>query len=320
MKYHNLFLATGLFFVPYLAFGACSTTNLTRCLDSVCAINIGANPGARCQYCGSAEYGKSTTEGVMKNVTAGTAAKYTISAKELKKAPSDPGQRYIWATEQCLRKVKDCVQEDVDETYDPLIEKACETVGISMNKQALISKSTQTKSASSCSTEITSCIIAETHCAANYKNCELDTDFNKFFSDCIIKHNGCDEFLSDIRSKLVSARDTAIQNADEALQRIVQTHQTQREADKTKAREGCINNNLKNQCIKTVCNRNMPNKCATTLENADEEKRKGERAMAELLCEYIDIACSRLPLDLSNIKKVKNPEIDSSKIKTVIKK
>ena len=47
MKYRNLFLTMGLLFVPHVVFGACSTANLTRCLDSVCAINIGANPNGR---------------------------------------------------------------------------------------------------------------------------------------------------------------------------------------------------------------------------------------------------------------------------------
>ena len=89
-------------FAPGFVYGAgCSTANLIRCLDSACAINIGANPAARCQYCGSSSAGEPEKSMAMKSVSAGSAAKYTISDKELKKAPDDPGERYVWATKKC---------------------------------------------------------------------------------------------------------------------------------------------------------------------------------------------------------------------------
>ena len=105
MKNHNLFLVMGLFVAPHLAFGACSTANLTRCLDSVCAINIGANAAARCQYCGSASAGEPSTAGVMKNITAGNAAKYTISDKELKKALQKEKRRQSQNIEQSVYSI-----------------------------------------------------------------------------------------------------------------------------------------------------------------------------------------------------------------------
>ena len=43
-----------------VAHGACSVANLTRCLDSVCAINVSSNPAARCQYCGTTDAGTPT--------------------------------------------------------------------------------------------------------------------------------------------------------------------------------------------------------------------------------------------------------------------
>ena len=63
----------------------CSRANLTRCLDSVCAINISSNPAARCQYCGSVGAGTPPNT-KMKSVSVGASAKYNISDKELKKA------------------------------------------------------------------------------------------------------------------------------------------------------------------------------------------------------------------------------------------
>ena len=130
MKHSALFLVLGLVFVPTFSFGACSVANLTRCLDSACAINIGANPAARCQYCGSSAAGKPSTANVMKNISAGSVTKYILSDKELKKAPSDPGERYVWATKQCLKKLKDCTPDDVSDNYDSLIEKSCTAAGI----------------------------------------------------------------------------------------------------------------------------------------------------------------------------------------------
>lgn len=300
MKYRNLFLTMGLLFVPHVVFGACSTANLTRCLDSVCAINIGANPAARCQYCGSATFGESKTEGVMKNITAGSAAKYTISDKELKKAPKDQGQRYIWATEQCLKKVKDCTQENVDEIYDPLIEQSCKSAGISFDVKNLAQNATQTKTKSACSTEITACVIAENHCMANYGNCELDADFDKHFSECALVASGCDEFSKDIRSTLASARNTAFKNAESALEGIVLAHQEARETKLNQVQAACTDQYAKQKCVSDVCENYMPNKCspmtlAINLGSEDQDKYKIERALAEEFCLYHDIACSRLP-------------------------
>ena len=98
MKYRLLFLSVNLLFAPTLVFGACSVANLTRCLDSVCAINIGANPAARCQYCGTNSAGEPAKSGTMKSISAGTSSKYIISDKELKNAPTvlEPN-RDMWA-------------------------------------------------------------------------------------------------------------------------------------------------------------------------------------------------------------------------------
>ena len=289
----------GLFMVPHFAFGACSTTNLTRCLDSVCAINIGANPAARCQYCGSASAGKPSTAGVMKSVTAGNAAKYTISDKELKKAPTDPGQRYIWATEQCLKKLKDCTGEDVSDNYDSLIEQSCKAAGISQDMATLVKKAGQEKSKSTCETEINTCLISEKRCLADYRNCESDADFDKYFSECSVAANGCDSYTSAIRSQHMSARDSAIKNSALALQNIVNAYQAARKQKLADTKQSCQNKSAKQKCINTVCDNNMPNKCGTTMDVAKVDKEtidviKTETTLAEQLCAFYDVACDRL--------------------------
>lgn len=276
----------GLFMVPHFAFGACSTTNLTRCLDSVCAINIGANPAARCQYCGSASAGTPSTAGVMKTVTAGSASKYTISDKELKKAPTDPGQRYIWATEQCLNKLKDCTGEDVSDNYDSLIEQSCKAAGISADMATLAKKVSKEKKQPACSSEISSCLIADKRCLADYRNCESDADFDKYFSECSIAATGCDSYISAIRSSLISARDAAIKNSALALQNIVNAYQTARKQKLAGTKQSCQDKSGKQNCVKTVCTNNMRNKCGNGFEY--------ETTLAEQLCAFYDVACGRL--------------------------
>ena len=85
------------------AHAACSVADLTRCLDSVCAINVSSNPAARCQYCGTTDAGTPTN--TMRSVSVGTSAKYNLSAKELQKAPDAPSARYAWAIRQCIARV-----------------------------------------------------------------------------------------------------------------------------------------------------------------------------------------------------------------------
>ena len=297
MKYHNLFLAMGLFMVPSFAFGACSTANLTRCLDSVCAINIGANAAARCQYCGSSSAGEPKTAGVMKSVTAGSAAKYTISDKELKNAPTDPGRRYMWATEQCLKKVKDCTTEDVSDNYDSLIEQSCKAAGISAGMDNLAKKANQEKKQPACESEINACLIGEKRCLADYRNCESDADFDKYFSECSVAASGCNSYISAIRSKQISARNTAIKNADLALKNTVNAYQNARKQKLSSAQNACKDQSAKQNCIQSVCVNNMRNKCGIKLDTVDEETGKvveSETTLAAKLCEFYDVACGRL--------------------------
>jgi len=286
MKYNKLLLSIVFVFTPIVAFGACSTTNLTRCLDSVCAINMGANTAARCQYCGSESAGNPPTEGSMKNITVGNYAKYTISAKELKKAPTDPGKRYIWATEQCLQKIADCTNEDVEETYDPLIEQSCTAAGIFIDNANLLKKANKVKNQTSCSAEINSCIISEKHCLAGYKNCESDADFDKYFSECSIATLGCDEYLAEIRSALISDRTNMLKSATAVLRGIVKGYQDRRQNDLSTKQLACKNSSTKESCKKTFCLNNMRHKCDKGYEY--------ELQLVEQLCKFYDTACERL--------------------------
>ena len=286
MKIRDFIFFGCLFTMPTLVYGACSVANLTRCLDSVCAINIGANPAARCQYCGSATAGTPVKSTTMRNVTVGTSTKYTISDKDLKTAPSEPGERYVWATQQCIKKVSGCTPDDVTDNYDSLIEQSCKAAGIATEFANLAKEVNEQKTQSSCSSEITTCIVDAKRCTAEYRKCESDSDFDKYFSECSVFSTGCDGFLPNIRSSISSARQTAFANADKLLNNIINSYKTAREQRLANAMASCKNNQAKQDCIARVCKNNMRNKCEVGFDY--------EKTVAEQLCKFYDTACGRL--------------------------
>lgn len=289
MKKNILFFILAIFSYSGVADAAtCSQMNLTRCLDSVCAINISSNPAARCQYCGTSSAGTpAKSSGGMRSLSIGQSAKYTLTEDELEDAPTDPGQRYIWATEQCIKKVDGCTADDVSDTYDELIEQSCRAAGVTAQMSATIADANkQTASESSCLSTIRACLVDEKKCGPNYAACEDDASFNNFFSACSVEANECSEYIASIRTSLTNARDTAIANADALIESIVSGYQTSREQKIQAAEESCKNNAGRESCIETVCERSMPNKCGTGFQS--------ERATATLLCEFYDLACQVL--------------------------
>lgn len=286
MKTHTLIL--GLFVMTLSSAHAatsCSHANLTRCLDSACAIGISSNASARCQYCGTTSAG-TPPKNAMKSVSVGTSSKYNISDKELAKAPTDPGQRYAWATAQCIKKVAGCTADNVNETYDSLIEQSCRAAGISIKMAQTLESADKKKSKTACQSEIVNCVISDKNCTANYRNCSDNSTFAKIFSTCAVSVTGCDEYLSAIRTDLASARDTANKNANAILAKIVATYKSARNKKLASVKSGCEDNSARQSCIATVCANNMPNRCATGYES--------EKSMATQLCKFYDIACATI--------------------------
>ena len=281
--------------VPNLGYAACSHANLTRCLDSACAINISSNPAARCQYCGTADAGEPNDAG-MRAVSVGTSARFSISSRELKNAPTDPGERYVWASKKCIALVSGCTADDVSDVYDPLIEQSCTAAGISSQMSALFASARQTKTSATCKSEITSCMVANNKCTSRYSGCAEDSDFNKFFSECSVLANGCDAYLTDIRETITKSRDTAIKNAEETLLAIVQSYRESRANRLAAIKKSCENQSALNACISSICSRSMPNQCDATRDKTESYQKivKAEIVIATQLCQFIDIACSTL--------------------------
>ncbi len=278
------FFIAGLIVLPNIAGAApCSRINLTKCLDSACAINLSSNPGARCQYCGTADAGSPAS--TLKSISAGASSKNTISAKELKSAPTDPGERYVWATKKCLDIVKNCTAEDVEEAYDPLIEKSCTAAGISSDMARLSKKATTNKKTNAtCSDEISVCLTATDKCDTNYSKCTDDATFSNFFATCATRATGCTNFVASIRDSLDTARKSSTSAASKNIENIVAAHKATREKKAASIKSNCKSNTEFNACVKTVCKNNTANNCATAQ----------EKTIANSLCEFHKTACTKI--------------------------
>ena len=288
MKTQILFLLSALLMCANAnAAAKCSRANLTRCLDSVCAINISSNPSARCQYCGTSSAGTPPSEKKgMKGVSVGASAKYNISEKKLKKAPTDPGERYAWATAQCMKKVVGCTTDDVSEAYDKLIEQSCKAAGVAAKLDKTMDAVAKKKTKSSCKSDITACMVADKYCTADYRKCSENSDFDNFFASCSVNATGCDDYVSEIRETLIAARDDAIKNTDTILNKIIAAYQTARNKKLSGIKSGCTDNTERDACVETVCANNMPNKCGDGYES--------ERSAALGLCKFYEIACATI--------------------------
>ena len=278
------FFIAGLLALPSITWAApCSRINLTKCLDSACAINLSSNPAARCQYCGTPDAG--TPASGLKSISAGATSKNTISAKELKSAPNDPGERYVWATKKCLDIVQNCTAEDVSDAYDPLIEKSCTAAGISSDMARLAKKATTNKkTAATCGDEISVCLTADTRCKANYSACPDDETFNKFFATCSSQATGCTNFIATVRDELNQTRKSAVSATSQNIEKIVAAHQAARKNQISTIQNNCKSNTDFNNCVKTVCKNNTNNNCATSQ----------EKTIANSLCEFHKTACTKV--------------------------
>jgi len=242
------------------------------------------NPAARCQLCGTASAGDAQNKGLAQ-VSVGASAKNTISDKELKSAPADPGERYLWAIGECVKKIEGCTADDTSD-YDKLIEQSCRAAGINAQLATAAKKANVKKTDDVCGNEINACVLDEKRCGRDWLACKEDADFDRNFSACAVASTGCDEFTAGIRSGLIASRKSTIDNAADVLVSVVAGYQAAREARLTAARDSCKNNASRDVCTKNICQKNMRNNCAPGFEN--------ETIMAGLLCKFHETACSKL--------------------------
>lgn len=278
------FFTLGLISASGIAAAApCSRINLTKCLDSACAINIAANPAARCQYCGTADAGEPVTS-AMKSITAGSASKVTISDKELKKAPTDPGERYVWATKLCLTKVQNCTTDDVDEAYDPLIEKSCTAAGVASNMANLQKKAaTNKRTEATCTNDVSKCVTASNRCDSDFSKCD-DKMFDGLIATCLTQATGCTDFAAKVRNTISKNRTKAITSAKDNLDAVVASRKNARAQKLESVQSGCKNDADYEKCFNTACANNTNNNCETG----------AEKTIANSLCQYYKTACTKI--------------------------
>ena len=251
----------------------CSQTNMMRCLDSVCAINIGMNPAARCQYCGTSLAGTPTAQKGLKNVSVGQSSKYAFTDKELAVAPSDPGKRYIWATGECIKKVGNCTTDDVSNIYDKLIEQSCKAAGINMQTDRAIVNMASKPSQTLCTRLLEAGIEAK--CGTQFDNCNEDSDIDRIVSECITQASGCAEYAPSIKSEYKAKRAKTFESRENALQQIVQDYQNGRQNTWDKTVADCKNDTAEKSC------------------HAKYQDAFGTK-IATLICEYYKRACNTI--------------------------
>lgn len=286
MKKSIVFFYSGLFAFCFMesAQSACLQQNLTQCLDSACAINIGLNPGARCQLCGTASAGDEVAaKSGMTQLTLGAASRNTLTAAQLKSAPASPDERYTWAINECLKKFDGCSASDT-QNYDDLIEQSCRAAGIEIQMTGAQKAASAKKDSDTCKSEINTCVL--NGCGAGFTNCRDDDDFNRIFSSCSVAATGCMNFSTELRTANMNTRDTAVKNSDSLITSIAGGYQAARAAKIAAANADCTNDAAHDECVESVCENNMKNKCAAGFSS--------EVSMANQLCKFHEIACEKL--------------------------
>ncbi|MCR5194308.1 MAG: hypothetical protein K6B71_02140 [Alphaproteobacteria bacterium] len=281
-------LATMSTFVYAAPAAKCSKVNLTHCLDSVCAINAAVNKAARCQYCGTANAGEPpAAKSGLTNVTAGKSMKYALTDKELKLAPTDPGQRYAWGTTECLKKVANCSPDDVSDAYDKLIEQSCKAAGITEKTKVTSADLNQKKNKKQCNTSIENCLTKK--CGTGFEKCEAQEDYDRSFSECAVEASGCDEHIASLRTEFDTERKNAANVRETALANLVKKYQTARENRLKTARDSCAK---PVSAEYTKCMKQFENLCKTVLKNRCTDDIK--KVIDEGLCSFNKSACNFL--------------------------
>ncbi|MDR0803558.1 MAG: hypothetical protein LBO08_00505 [Rickettsiales bacterium] len=281
-KFYYLFFILFSFAMPAALHAACSSLNLQTCLDSACNLNS-MDHGERCNLCGGGSGNSSRESTGLQSLSLG-ASKYALTDKELKNAPTgNAGQRYIWATDQCLKKVVDCTPDNVDGLYDKLIETSCKAIGIDNAFASAKTKIESEKTEDACRGLVQACMTRDSKCLADWSGCFETADFDRIISACLIEED-CGRHGAALRTgmtALVRASETRYDNIAPA---ITQKYAAARESKLREAQDQCKPTG-KDACISNMCG-HFANKCSADAPN--------EKIMANLLCKYFDTACAKL--------------------------
>ncbi|MDR1027537.1 MAG: hypothetical protein LBL46_03930 [Rickettsiales bacterium] len=280
-------------FLPSVGAAAkCKISDLQKCLDSACYDELDA--GSRCYMCGTSAAKKPEKEKYalgdtpeMQTLAVGKSSKNTLSDKELKKAPTDPGSRYQWATDECLAKLKDCDAEEVADNYDKLIDASCKIAMGESEYAESMKKAAVKKTRENCQAEMNVCVLADKRCGGNMLKCETDEVFNREVSACLVEVSGCGDFMTDLRNFAKRTRDDMVKKNESRLADLILLRQNERKNKMEMAQRLCGGGG-KDGCIMEICG-NLPT-------GLDENGQCGaaEKIWANAFCKFVDVACDKL--------------------------
>ena len=276
-------------------YARCRVQDLLQCLDSVCAPNIGTSPGARCYTCGTAaaprpatpDHGMGEAMG-MQALALGTSSRNAVPERELRSAPTDPGERYQWATRQCIQRVSTCSAYDVEEHYDPLIQQSCRIAMGDAEFLAQMERARERRTEEECTSEFNLCLLDSGRCGGDMLACETGEDFNRNFSACMVEVTGCDDFSTTLRTAMLAARDRMIATRDSRLEDLVALRRMERENRREMADRMCLPGGMAG-CVAEMCG-NLP----TGLDDGGYCTDQNERMWSTNLCRFLETACARL--------------------------
>jgi hypothetical protein len=273
----------------------CKVSDLQKCLDSVCALNIDLDAGDRCYSCGTSAAKRPEVKKyalgdnpVMQSLSVGKSSKNTLSDKELKNAPTDPGEKYQWATDQCINKIPNCTAEDVTNIYDKFIQQSCKVAMGDAAYAAALKTASIKKTSETCNSEFNICLLNDSKCGSDMLKCEEDSEFNRNFSACITEVSGCDDFASNMRDQMIASRNSMVEKKESRLSDLVKLHQMERENKFNSAKRLCDAGGM-DGCILEMCG-NMPNGLDEDGQCSDPD----ERMQSQSLCKFVSIACDKL--------------------------
>lgn len=286
-----LFAVCGALFVGDAA-ARCRVADLIACLDSVCT-----EPGqdtSRCYMCGTSRAERPVVETALGGRRGGEiqmqalavgGTRHAISERDLRAAPERAEDRYIWAQEQCLARQSDCTQYDIEEHYDPLIERACEIALIDADFRASIAASRVRMTEDQCRRELMNCMLGDNRCGQNMLACETNEDFNRNFSYCAVEFR-CDDFTTTLRVSMFADRDRMIAERAARIAQLVSLRQSERQDRIDRANQFCERGF--DMCVLEMCG-NFP----IGVEGGVCVDRD-ENMWARNLCAFVNTACQRL--------------------------
>ncbi|MCL2629325.1 MAG: hypothetical protein FWD33_01370 [Alphaproteobacteria bacterium] len=259
---------------------ACRTNDLIRCLDSACVTDITTDPGSRCRLCGPtdrarrAQLREDTYHGAgnalgFQALALDASSNVNLSARELRDAPTNSEDRFVWATEKCVAKIRNCDENnswDTIEEYMKLVEQSCAASDAANRFHETATAVAEVKDTEMCVALTGLCMEEDARCGAGWVNCRgvgNDAAFDRFFGLCLLEH-GCEDGEIREGNNVIKRRGSInadlksqIRNLDVRDRERLANAETNAAADRqrrwNRAVNLCKDDRAKRDCIRVYC-------------------------------------------------------------------